>query len=79
MAISNASDAPELNMEEAITQGMGALDRMKLKPSLVEPIQGIVDTTTTVVDNVKSLSDTWDPLLQKIEIFSKLVDSIAEV
>ena len=66
-------------MEEAITQGMGALDRMKLKPSLVEPIQGIVDTTTTVVDNVKSLSDTWDPLLQKIEIFSKLVDSIAEV
>jgi hypothetical protein len=32
-----------------------------------------------VLNNIKSVSDTWRSLLQKIKLFSELVDSIAEV
>ena len=71
MAIPKASDAARLNIEEAVAQGKAALDHMKPEPSSVEPIQKVID--------IKSVSDTWDPLLQKIKIFSELVDLIMEV
>jgi hypothetical protein len=71
-AIPKASDAGVLNMEEAITQQMNVLDCMMPSPSSVKPIQGAVDTSATV-------SATWGSLLQKIKLFSELVDSIAEV
>jgi hypothetical protein len=71
-AVPKASDAGVLNMEEAITQQMNVLGCMIPAPSLVKPIQGAVDMSATV-------SATWGPLLQKIKLFSELVDSIAEV
>jgi hypothetical protein len=71
-AVPKASDAGVLNMEEAITQQKNVLDSVMPAPSSVKPIQGAVDTSATV-------SATWGPLLQKIKLFSELVDSIAEV
>ncbi|KIM85063.1 hypothetical protein PILCRDRAFT_817902, partial [Piloderma croceum F 1598] len=67
-AVPKASDAGVLNMEEAITQQRDVLDSMIPAPSLVTPIQETVDT-----------SATWGPLLQKIKLFTELVDSIAEI
>ena len=67
-AVPKASDAGVLNMEEAITQQRDILDSMILAPLSVTPIQETIDT-----------SATWGPLLQKIKLFSELVDSIAEV
>ena len=79
MAISKASDAAGLNMKEAVAQGKGAVDQMKLAPSSVGQIQGAVDTSATVISKVKSMSNTWGPLLQKIKLFTELVDGIAKV
>jgi len=76
---SKASDAAELNMEEAVAQGKNALVNMKLAPSSLEPIQDAVDTSVVVVANIKSLSTTWSPLLDKVKLFTKLVDGIARV
>ena len=76
---SKASDATEVNMEEAVVQGNDALLQMKMAPSSFEPIQGAIDTSVATATVIKSLSDTWDPLLQKVELFTKLVDGIAEV
>jgi hypothetical protein len=67
-AVPKSSDAGVLNMEEAITQQREVLESIIPAPSSVTPIQEIVDT-----------SATWGPLLQKIKLFSELVDSIAEV
>ena len=78
-ADSKASDAPELNMGEAVAQGKDALDLMKPAPSSFEPIQGVVDTSATVINNAKSMSNTWGPLLQKLKLFTELVDKFAEV
>ena len=75
VATSEASDAAELNTKEATN----ALDRMKPVQSSVEPIQRAIDISATVINNIKSVSDTWDPFLQKIKLFSELVDAIAEV
>jgi hypothetical protein len=66
-------------MEEAVAQGKDALVHMKLAPSSFEPIQGAVDTSVAVVANIKSLTTTWGPLLQKVKLFTELVDGIAHV
>jgi hypothetical protein len=81
VAISKAStaDTPELNMEEAVAQGKDALNLMKPAPSSFEPIQALLDTSTTVVDTVQSVSNIWGPFLQKLKLFTELVDAIAEV
>jgi hypothetical protein len=77
--MSKAFDAARLNMEEAVAQGKDALVHMKLAPSSLQPIQGAVDTSVAVATNIKSLLNTWDPLLQKVKLFSELADGIAHV
>jgi hypothetical protein len=79
VAISTASDAAGLNMKEAVAQGKNAIDQMTLAPLSVGQIQGAVDTSPTVIGNIKSMSNTWGPLLQKIKLFTELVDGIAKV
>ena len=75
----SAADATGLNMEEAVSQGKGAVDHMKLASSSLGPIQGAVDTSAAVISHVKSMSSTWGPFLQKIKTFTELVDEIAKV
>jgi hypothetical protein len=78
-AVPKGSDAGLLNLEEAITQQKDALDSMIPAPSSVTPTQETVDTSAAVLNDIQSVSATWAPLLQKIKLFSELVDSIAEV
>ena len=74
-----ASDAAQLNMEEAVAEAKDALVHMKLAPSSIEPIQGAINTSVAVVANIKSLATTWGPLLQKLKLFTEFVDEIAHV
>jgi hypothetical protein len=80
-AVSNASnvDASGLNLKDAVAQAKDALDHIKQAPSSLEPIQGIVDASVTVLDNAKSLANIWGRLLQKVKLLTDLVDKIAEV
>jgi hypothetical protein len=78
-AVPTASDAGVLNMEEAITQQNNVLDSMIPPPLSINQIQEAVDSSATGLNNIQSVSATWGPLLQKIKLFSELVDSIAEV
>ena len=78
-AASKASDVAGLNMEEAVARGKDALVHMNLAPSPFEPIQGTVDTSVAGVANIKSLTTTWEPFLEKLKLFTKLVDGIAHV
>jgi hypothetical protein len=36
-------------------------------------------TVETAINDLSSYTDTWGPLLRKVEIFSEVVDKIAEV
>jgi hypothetical protein len=77
--ISGASDAAELSMEDAIAQEQDAIDHMNPAPFPSERIQGAISISDAAVNTTKSVSETWGPLLQKIEIFTSLVDTISEV
>lgn len=81
VAVSEASDADahELNAGDALVQAKDELGDMKSAPSRFEPILGVVNTSATVINNTKSVSDIWGPLLDKLELFTKLVDKITEV
>jgi hypothetical protein len=69
----------ELNVEHAVSQGKYAFLRMKRAPSLFGPIQGAVDTSVAVATSIESSSTIWGQLLQKVTLFTKLVDRIAQV
>ena len=66
-------------MEEAVAEAKDALAHRKLAPSPFEPMQGAVNTSVAVVANITSLATTWGPLLQKVKLFTELVDGIARV
>ena len=66
-------------MQEAVAGAKDALVHMQLAPSSIEPLQGAVNTSAAVVTNIKSLTTTWGPLLQKIKLFTEFVDEIARV
>jgi hypothetical protein len=79
VTISQAADAAGLNMVEAVARGKEALDRMKAAPSPLELIQGVTNASTNVINNIKSVSNSWDLFLQKVKLFTELVDTIVEV
>ena len=66
-------------MEEAVVEAKDALVHMKLAPSSIKTMQGVVNTSVAEVANIKSLATTWGPLLQKIKLFTEFVDGIARV
>ena len=79
VTISQGTDTAGLNMGEAFAQGRDAVYDMKPIPLSSQRIQAAVDISAVTNNNIKSMSDVWDPLLQKIKLFSELVDAIAEV
>ncbi|KZP09326.1 WD40 repeat-like protein [Athelia psychrophila] len=78
--LSQEVDVNNLRAEEMISQAGGSLAQMGDAPSTVsrtaETVTGIVDQAA---DGVKSVSDTWDSLLNKIELFMTLTDAISEI
>lgn len=81
--LSQEVDVGQLRAAQAISQAEGSLGQMGDAPPAVsrtakatEGMAGIVDQAA---DGVQSLSDTWDSLLSKIEIFVKLTDTVSEV
>lgn len=37
-----------------------------------------VDTPSIVINNINTVSDVWDSLLQKVQLFTELVDAITK-
>ena len=66
-------------MEEAVAEVNDARVHMNLAPSLIEPMQGVVNTSVAVVANIERLTTRWGPLLEKVKSFTEFVDEIARV
>jgi len=69
----------ELQAKDVSEQAKDALAQMQSSPSSVGPINSAIDEITSVTETAVSFTNTWDPLLKKIELFTKIVDGIAEV
>jgi len=72
------SNASHMEMTDSVTKATAAFEQMRMAPSTLERIQGAVSTSTTIAENT-SIAATWDPLLQRIKLFTEIVDGISEV
>jgi hypothetical protein len=63
----------------AVTQGRQAFENMTSTPSSVERVQNAIDASKAVKNSVNSIVNTWDPLLDKLKIFTAIVNEIAKV
>jgi hypothetical protein len=68
-----------MQMDEAVAQGNAATDRINLIPLSLEHTGGVVADSIAAVDTTKPIAVTWGPFLQKVELFTGIVDEIAEV
>src|SRR5277367_1962741 len=73
------SNASHMEMDDGVTRATSAFEQMRIAPSTLERIRGAVGASTTIVDNTTSMAATWDPLLQRIKLFTEIVDGISEV
>jgi hypothetical protein len=73
------SNASYMEVDDGVTRATTAFDHMRVAPSALERIEDAVSASTTVVENMTSITATWDPLIQRIKIFTEIVDGISEV
>jgi hypothetical protein len=72
-----STSATDNQMDEAIMQGNNAMEQMK---RVLPPLVVSGDTVgKAMIDRTAPIADTWEPLLAKIEVFTKIVDQISEV
>jgi hypothetical protein len=70
-----SAEAAEAQMTEAVDRGRMALDHIKPAPLLHSADGEVAD----VVSGISMISAAWKPLLEKIELCTKIVDGISEV
>lgn len=73
------TDSVEIEMDEAVVQANVALERMSSMSAFLTHVKDGVDSAQAVFGGVKPIAQTWEPFLNKIELFVKLVDEFSEV
>jgi hypothetical protein len=76
---SQPSNTSYVEMSDGVRRATTAFEQMTVAPSTLERIEDAVGTSTTIVGNMKSITATWDPLIQRIKLFTEIVDRISEV
>ena len=67
------------SVDNVVAEANTAADAMRSAPTQLERVLGLVGTSTEVVATATPIVDTWDPLLQKIKLFTEAVDTISDV
>jgi hypothetical protein len=76
----SSSPAPRAaNIDESVQQAGDALAAMRSPQGTTRNIVSAVDDAPSTIDEITSLANTWQPLLNNLKAFSSLVDKIAEV
>lgn len=76
-----ATNAANMNMNQALAQEKHAVELMKSAPSLpvLGDLQVAEDTLNTVIDDTVSLTGSWGPFIEKVKMFTEMMDKVAEV
>ena len=72
------TNADERQATDAVTRVTG-VNPLSSTPAAVGLLSSAVDTGTNVVTELQTFETTWSVLLQRMELFSKIVDGIAQV
>jgi hypothetical protein len=65
-------------MGEVVGQAKAAYEGMVSTPSGMDAI-GVTANTPSMIDGVLTKAAAWEPLLEKIKLYTEIVDKIAEV
>ncbi|THH21102.1 hypothetical protein EW146_g406 [Bondarzewia mesenterica] len=68
-----------IKMNNAVQGAMDAMSQMNSTPGAIGGLTSAVDGTSPVVGGVTTAINTWEPLLDKLKVFTSLVDEVAEV
>ena len=63
----------------AVTKATEAVGALGPTPAVVDGLISVVDTGTNAVAKVQTFENTWGVLLQRMELFNKIVTEIAQV
>jgi hypothetical protein len=78
-SINDSIGSTERQMDDAVGQGKKAIEQMASATLPIEPLDGAIAVGNSTTAQLGSITDTWGPLLEKVEQFTKIVDGIAEV
>ena len=77
LKIKPVSDGKKEDMKEAVTQvgrqGIASL------PSMVADVTGVVQATDSFVQGAVSFTETWSPILDRLEALQRIGDCLGEV
>jgi hypothetical protein len=65
-------------LHEAVGEAT-AVDSMNPVPSLATGAGVVADRNTTIANTVNPITAAWGPLLDKVKLFSEIVDKVSEV
>jgi hypothetical protein len=66
-------------MSDGVTRATAAYEQMVVAPSSLAHIDDTISASTTVAENMASKAAPWDPLIQRLKVFTEIVDGISEV
>ena len=72
------ANADERQATDAVTRATG-VNPLSSTPAAVGLLSSAVDTGTNVVTELQTFETTWGVLLQKMELFNRIVDGVAQV
>jgi hypothetical protein len=70
---------PHAKIDESVRRAGEALSTMRSLQETTRNIISAVDNAPSTVDDIISLANSWQPLLNNLKVFSSLVDKITEV
>ena len=72
-------NANELQVADAVVQANEGVNAVGPIPRPVDLTSSAVDTISNVVTDVQTFDNTWGVLLDRMELFNKIVTNIAQV
>ena len=71
--------ADERQATDAVTRATEAVVPLSSTPTAIELLTSVVDASTSVVTEAQTFETTWGVLLQRMELFNKIVTDITQV
>jgi phage-related minor tail protein len=66
-------------LKDQLNKAVGEASDMEPAPALIADAGVVVDGVNSITNAINPIAAAWDPLLEKIKLFTKIVDGISEV
>jgi hypothetical protein len=78
-SVTTSDEATSAQMDEAVSQAKEAYEHIAPSPPAVASASDAVGVAVDAIPSVNVAFTTWEPLLEKVKLFTEIVDKIAEV